>query len=107
MTPARTTPERRLEVLREEVEATDDRILALIRKRMDLARAIGAAKDAAGLPVLDPVREARVVRRVATQARALAMPAEEVRSLFWGIIALCRSEQVTARRGAPGRGPAR
>lgn len=103
MSPRRVTPERRLEVLREEVEATDDRILALVRKRMDLARAIGAAKDAAGLPVHDPVREARVVRRVATQARAWAMPGEEVRSLFWSIIALCRSEQVTARRARTSR----
>jgi chorismate mutase/prephenate dehydratase len=107
MSVPRKTPARRLEVLREEVEATDDRILALIRKRMDLARAIGSAKEAAGLPVLDPVREARVVRRVATQARALAMPAEEVRSLFWGIIALCRSEQVASRRQAAARGPRR
>jgi len=103
VSPARITPERRLEVLREEVEATDDRILALVRKRMDLARAIGAAKEAAGLPVHDPVREARVVRRVATQARALAMPGEEVRSLFWSIIALCRSEQVSARRAKTSR----
>ncbi len=107
MSAPRKTPARRLEVLREEIEATDDRILALIRKRMDLARAIGTAKAAAGLPILDPVREARVVRRVATQARAREMPAEEVRSLFWGIIALCRSEQVSARRGTGSSGAAR
>ncbi len=107
MSAPRITPARRLAVLREEVEATDDRILALICKRMELARAIGAAKNAAGLPVHDPVREARVVRRVATQARALAMPGEEVRSVFWSIIALCRSEQVPARTAKSGRRPSR
>lgn len=87
-----------LERLRAKVEQTDDAILALLSRRMKLAREIGEAKEAAQLPVLDPAREAKVVRRTAARARALGMPAEEVRSLFWGIISLCRTQQILARR---------
>lgn len=86
-----------LEVLRARIEKTDDAILGLLKQRMGLARAIGVTKAASGLPVLDPAREARVVRRAAARAGELGMPAEEVRSLFWSIIALCRSEQMQAR----------
>jgi hypothetical protein len=38
---------------------------------------------------------------MAAQARELGMPGEEVRSLYWSIIALCRSEQVTGIARAP------
>ncbi len=89
-----------IESLRTRIERTDDALLALLQRRMALARGIGRAKLVAGLPVLDPAREARVVRRVAIRARELGMPAEEVRSLFWSVIALCRSEQIHARMSA-------
>jgi chorismate mutase len=99
MTPAkRKTPADALAALRRQIEGTDDAILALVGQRMRLARAIGRQKQRAGLPVLDPAREARVVRRIAMQARELGMPGEEVRSLFWSIIALCRSEQIAPSR---------
>ena len=95
-----------LDALRGRIERIDDALLALLQKRMRLARGIGSAKLEAGLPVLDPAREARVVRRAAARARELGMPTEEVRSLFWSIIALCRSEQMQARR-APAERTAR
>lgn len=99
MTPARkSSAGAPLDRLRLKVEKTDDAILALLSRRMRLAREIGAAKEAASLPVLDPAREAKVVRRTAARARELGMPAEEVRSLFWGIISLCRTQQILARR---------
>ena len=98
--------------LRERIERTDDALLSLLLRRATLARQVGRAKERAGLPLLDPVREARVVRRAGARARELGMPPEAVRALFWGIIAMCRSEQVrdpqavasrtsrpTARRG--------
>jgi len=94
-----------IDALRIRIEKTDDLLLALLQRRMRLARIIGKAKESSGLPVLDPAREARVVRRVAARARELGMPAEEVRSLFWNIIALCRSEQINARSGVARRVP--
>jgi chorismate mutase len=98
---AKEKPEAGLARLRRQIEVTDDAILALIAERMRLARAIGDVKRRAGMPVLDPLREARVIRRMAAQARELGMPGEEVRSLYWSIIALCRSEQVTGIARAP------
>ena len=99
MSPTRKSPAGgTLDRLRLQVEKTDDAILALLSTRMRLAREIGQAKEAAKLPVLDPAREAKVVRRTAARARELGMPAEEVRSLFWGIISLCRTQQILARR---------
>ncbi|MDA1081851.1 MAG: chorismate mutase [Gemmatimonadetes bacterium] len=92
-----------IESLRRRIERTDDAMLVLLRRRMRLARAIGKAKQVSGTPVLDPAREARVVRRIAASAREHGMPAEEVRSLFWSIIALCRSEQINARTNAAAR----
>jgi chorismate mutase len=106
MSARKTSPaEARLSALRSKVERTDDAIVRLLRDRMRLARTIGAAKAAEGLPVLDTAREARVVRHAAARARALGVPAEPVRGLFWGIIALCRDEQIAVRRR--GTGPRR
>lgn len=103
MSARRKTPTAsRLAGLRARVERTDDAIVALLRDRMRLAREIGAAKAAEGLPVLDTAREARVVRHAAARARALGVPAEPVRGLFWGIIALCRDEQIAVRRRGTG-----
>jgi chorismate mutase len=90
-----------LAALRKRVERTDDAILALLVERAALARRIGAAKEASGRPVLDPAREARVVRRAAARARELGLPPEPVRALFWDIIAMCRAEQL--RPEPPGR----
>ncbi len=95
-----TSPTGALRRARAQIEKTDDAILALIVKRVGLARRIGHAKAAAGLPILDPSREAAVVRRAAAQARVLRLPVEDVRALFWAIIAMCRGEQAAHPRSA-------
>jgi chorismate mutase len=88
--------------LRNKIERTDDALMALLVRRVELARQVGRAKERAGLPMLDPAREARVVRWAAARARELGIPQESVRALFWGIIAMCRNEQVRETR-APAR----
>ena len=67
--------------------------MRLLAERARLARETLAAKHAAGMPLLDPPREAAVIRRAATLARAAGLPDEEVRELFWRIIGLCRMLQ--------------
>ena len=79
--------------LRTNIEQLDQRIIDLIGERVDLSRQVGELKRAAGLPTLDPAREAAVLRRVAGQARAAQLPDEPVREIFWHVIALCRSAQ--------------
>lgn len=101
MTRARS-PQAHLDALRRRVERTDDALLTLLVRRTRLARQIGRAKARSGLPILDPAREAKVVRRAAARARELGLPVEDVRVLFWQVIALCRAEQQPVAGAAQG-----
>jgi chorismate mutase / prephenate dehydrogenase len=83
-----------LEELRQRIEAIDDELIALIRERVELARAVGRAKREHGLPILDPAREAAVVRRAGELARTLGLADEDVRYLFWHLIGLSRRAQM-------------
>jgi chorismate mutase len=83
-----------LESLRAQIEAVDDRLIALLVDRVRLARQVGVAKRAAGLPTLDPRREAAVVRRAGEQARAAGLQDEDVRYIFWHVIGLSRRAQM-------------
>ncbi|MDA1080687.1 MAG: chorismate mutase [Gemmatimonadetes bacterium] len=78
---------------RNEVERVDRTIVRLIAERLNAAAVIAAAKRSAGLPVLDPPQEARVVRRAGEWAREAALPEEDVRDLFWRIITITRRSQ--------------
>jgi len=80
--------------LREEIERVDREMIELIAKRVGLARAVGAAKRAVGLPTLDPAREAAVVRQVAVLAREAKLVDDDVRQIFWHIIGLSRRAQL-------------
>ena len=84
---------RRLEVVRERIRDLDRALVALIGERRDLAIEIGRLKDEAGLPVLDPPQEARVVRRAAEIARELGVDEELTRDVVWRIIASAREAQ--------------
>jgi chorismate mutase len=82
-----------LTALREEIVRVDDAIIALLARRQGLARHVGAAKRAAGVPIADPAREAAVIRRIAERARDVQLPVESVRELFRRIIAMAREAQ--------------
>jgi prephenate dehydrogenase len=82
-----------LDGIRREIEAVDRAIVAVLAERARLSLAAAAAKRAAGMPTLDPPREAAVVRRAAVHARELGLPADAVRDIFWHVIALCRGAQ--------------
>ena len=72
-------------------------LIDLIARRVDLARRVGAAKRQAGLPTLDPAREAAVVRRAGALAREANLDDEDVRYIFWHLIGLSRRMQMEAR----------
>jgi chorismate mutase len=82
-----------LATLRDEIAGVDAAILDLLARRHDLARRVGAAKRAAGVPIVDPAREAAVIRRIAERARERQLPTEPVRELFRRIIAMARDAQ--------------
>jgi len=80
--------------LRAEIERIDREIVERVAERVRLAREVGRAKRAAGLPTLDPAREAAVVRSAGALAREAGLVDEEMRALFWHLIGLSRRAQV-------------
>lgn len=86
-----------LQQLRSSIEDVDAAIIALIAERMALACAIGQIKAEEGLPVTDPAREAAVVANAARLARDAGLPEEDIRKVYWQIVALARNAQIAER----------
>lgn len=80
--------------IRGEIEQIDRSLIRLIAERVRLARVVGNAKRIAGLPTLDPAREAAVVRRAGALAREEGLDDEDVRYIFWHLIGLSRRAQM-------------
>ena len=78
---------------RAEIEQIDRQLVELLATRMALGRRTATIKRAAGLPILDPQREAEVIRRAVTTARVHDLPVEGVREMFWQIVGLSRRAQ--------------
>lgn len=103
MTPAsmdEMAPDEALTRLRNRIEEIDRAVVGLIAERVELARQVGPMKERAGLPTLDPTREAAVVRRAGALAREAGIDDEEMRGIFWRVIGLCRRAQARAGVGA-------
>lgn len=82
-----------LEALRSRILELDASLVRLVGERRRLVLEIGRAKEAAGKPVMDPEREAQVVRRAARIAREEGVDEEMVRDILWRIIASAREAQ--------------
>lgn len=91
--------------LRDRISRLDDELIRLMGERRELVLAVGRLKRELGLPVLDPPREARVVRKAAARARALGVDEEMTRDVLWRIIASARAEQEGRPLGWPERTP--
>jgi chorismate mutase len=91
--PRGSADEGRLTEVRERIVKLDDELIRLIGERRDLVLEAGRIKEALGLPVMDPAREATVVRRAAERARELGVDEELARDVIWRIIASARSAQ--------------
>jgi len=85
---------RTLAELRCAIERIDETLIAAIAERMKLAREVGRVKAETGQPVTDPAREAAVVARAAQLARNAALPEDDIRELYWRLIAMSRRAQV-------------
>lgn len=81
---------------RDEIEAVDRQLVVLLGQRVALGRRTSVLKQAAGLPLLDPQREAAVIRRAVEAARGEGLPEEPVREIFWQIVGLVRRVQEQA-----------
>ncbi|HZJ00747.1 MAG TPA: chorismate mutase [Gemmatimonadaceae bacterium] len=87
------TPEADLEQCRAEIGAIDREIVALLRRRVDLGLKTKSLKQELGLPILDPGREAAVIRGAVESAREANLPDEPVREIFWRVLSLSRAAQ--------------
>ncbi len=83
----------RLSEMRDQIESIDGQIVELIAERVRLARQLGPIKRSEGLSTMDPEREAAVIRHAAELARSHDLPDEDLRRIFWHIIALSRQAQ--------------
>ena len=83
----------RLDGLRAAIARLDESLVSLLAERVALAREVGAVKRSAGLPRLDPAREAAVVRQAISLARGAGLEEEEVREILWRVVGLCRRAQ--------------
>ncbi len=82
-----------LEALRRRILEVDAELVSLIGERRALVLEIGRRKRELGLPVLDPAREAAVVRRAVGLARDQGVDQELTRDVIWRIMAAAREEQ--------------
>ncbi len=82
-----------LDQLRRRILEVDEELVALIGERKALVQEIGRVKKEQGLPVLDPAREAAVVRRAVEMARNRGLDEELIRDVIWRIMASAREEQ--------------
>jgi len=90
-----------LDSLRERISDVDERLIRIIGERRDLVIEIGRIKAILDLPVMDPAREATVVRRAAVRARELGVDEEMTRDVIWRIIASARATQEERPAGWP------
>ena len=91
---AAESPADELARIRGEIEALDRRMVGLIAERVALARRVGPLKQALGMPILDPPREAVIVRRAGALAREAGLSDDDVRYVFWHLVGLCRRVQL-------------
>lgn len=104
--PRGSADQERLTEVRERIVELDNELIRLIGERRDLVLEAGRIKEALGLPVMDPAREATVVRQAAERARELGVDEELVRDVVWRIIASARSAQMgTTEWGPPPQPP--
>ena len=80
----------RLAELRKRIDRVDESLVAVLAARYRLAEQVGTLKGGSGIAVLDPRREAEIVRRASQAARAEGVPEEGVRQLFWAVLDYCR-----------------
>lgn len=77
------------ETLQKQLEAIDDRIVALLQQRLSVARQIGETRRERGAPKIDLAAEERTFRHV-VEASGGAIPPEKLLSIYRPIVSACR-----------------
>ena len=77
-----------LTTLRKKIDAVDERIVLLLKERMDICKNIGALKVKNDLPVKDYQREDEVYLHIMTKALEAGLDPQKVEAIFKQIVAL-------------------
>ena len=83
-----------LDECRRELDRIDEKLVRLIATRLELGLQAAAMKKEAGLPIIDPSREAKVLEQARAWARASNLSEEEVVEIFSRLIALSGGAQL-------------
>jgi chorismate mutase/prephenate dehydratase len=83
-------------VLREQIDALDAELLALMNRRAGIARAIGELKKADGSPAFRPDREAAVIDGLKAK-NAGPLPVDSVAPIWREIMSACRALETPTR----------
>ena len=74
--------------LRKKIDSVDEKIIFLLKERMELCKNIGAIKVKNGLAVKDHRREDEVYLHVMAKALEAGLDPQKVEAIFKGIVAL-------------------
>jgi 3-deoxy-7-phosphoheptulonate synthase/chorismate mutase len=75
--------------LRRAIDDIDSRLLALLAERLSVVHQVGEEKRDKGLPVFDPVREERLLKKL-IRAAPEEFDEQSVRNIFAAIVGECR-----------------
>ena len=81
--------------VRDKIDAIDNEILALLKKRLDCAKTIGRLKDENRRAKWDPLRERQIYKRLLEDNNDI-FPSNALKSIFHEIITTCRLSQKKA-----------
>lgn len=93
----------RLHTLRQQVDDTDEKIVELLRRRLEIVLQMAECKGAAGLPLRDMNREQQVLRRIEllNQQRQPTLPSEPLAEIFKAVMRLSlRAQEETTQSSA-------
>jgi len=82
-----------LKALRDRIDSTDEKIIYLIKKRMEIVKEIAKIKREKGLPILDPEREEDLYRRIRREAEKLGLDGSDTETIFREIVSVSRKLQ--------------
>ncbi|QJC37887.1 bifunctional chorismate mutase/prephenate dehydrogenase [Enterobacteriaceae endosymbiont of Donacia bicoloricornis] len=76
----------KLNLLRNEIDNLDLKLLKILSKRFELVKKIGAIKNKYGLPLYDPKREKDIINLKKKEAKKIGISANFIEKIFYRII---------------------
>lgn len=75
--------------LRKKIDEIDERILHILKERIEVCKIIGATKGEHGIPIRNYSRENELYRRIIEKAKKLGLNPHQVEAVYREIIAMC------------------